>query len=92
MGSDYLPFAVFVPAGFSRDRPAASSANAAPTTPCLVWLASLPPHAAVSGGSSSHRFHVPASGSFRHRSNTPDSWGTRTGRKGGDRIGTEFAG
>jgi hypothetical protein len=86
----YLPFAVVAPAGFSRDRPAAASTDTASATPCLARLASLLPNATVSVGLSSHRFHVPASGSFTHRSNAPDSWGTRTGRKGGDRTDTEF--
>jgi len=89
MGSDHLPLAAFTLARFSRDRPAASSSNTTPTTPCLAWLASLPPHATASVGLPSHRIHVPASGSFMHRSNASDSWGTRTGRKGGDRTDAE---
>ena len=89
MGSDHLPLAAFTLAGFSRDRPASSSANNALRTPCLVRLASLPPHATASVGSPSHCIHVPASGSLTHRSNASDSWGTRTGRKGGDRTDAE---
>lgn len=57
MGSCDLPFTAVAPAGFSRDRRAASSANTFPTTPSPVWLASAP-HAAASIGSSSHRFRV----------------------------------
>lgn len=57
MGSCDLPFTAVAPAGFSRDRRAASSANTLPTTPGTVWLASSP-HAAASLRSFSHRFRI----------------------------------
>ena len=82
----YLPFAVVALAGFSRDRSAASFANPASRIPCLVSRASQLPNATLSVALFSRRVRVPAFGSFTHRSNAHDSWGTRTGRKGGDRI------
>lgn len=57
MGSCVLPFTAVAPAGFSRDRRAASSANTFSTTPGTVWLASSP-HAVASLRSFSYRFRV----------------------------------
>ena len=85
MGSCDLPFTAVAPAGFSRDRRAASSAN---TLPKLLVLPGS--HRRRTRRLQSVRLHtVSASGSFTRRLNASDSWGMRTGRKGGDRISIE---
>jgi hypothetical protein len=83
--SCHLPFTIFTPAGFPvtggpPPRPARSQR-------LLVLSGS---HRRRTRRIQSVRLHtVFASGSFTRRLNASDSWGMRTGRKGGDRISIE---
>ena len=82
MDSCHLPFTIFTPAGF----PVTDGPPPRPTRSQRLLVLSGS-HRRRTQRLQSVRLHtVFASGSFTRRLNATDSWGTRTGRKGGDRI------